>query len=96
MSEKRRTAQQIREHVEQLRRSEMFAFADELEAVLEAAVTEHDVLKTLVHVARGISKSALMGLDIAYGEIMQLDDAIMGAGAVVDETRWLEEDKQCK
>jgi len=68
----------------------------DLPAVLEAAMVEHDVLKTLVHVARGISKSALMGLDIAYGEIMQLDDAIMGAGAVVDETRWLEEDKQCK
>jgi len=63
---------------------------DDLPRLLDAAVTEHDVLKTLVSVARGISKSAAMGHPLARWEIMQLDDAIMGAGAVVSETAWLE------
>ncbi len=61
----------------------------DLPCVLDAAVIERDVLKTLVSVACGISKSAATGHPLARWEIMQLDDAIMGAGAVIDETAWL-------
>jgi len=68
----------------------------DLPAVLDAAVTERDVLETLMYVARGISKSAATGHPLARWEIMQLDDAIMGAGKVIDETKWLKEQQQCK
>jgi len=95
MTETQLTASEIRGHIKQLRHSEMFAFADELETVLDAAVIERYVLRVLIEKAQAMSDLvSYKHRPITRLDIMALDDALMGAGAVFDETKWLGEDEE--
>ena len=64
----------------------------DLPLLLDAAVTEHTVLDTLVDEARRMSAIVSQGREPTRIEIMALDDALMGAALVLHETAWLEEE----
>ena len=63
----------------------------DLLAVLDAAVIERDVLDVLARVGRKVSLLVNGGVHLTRPEIMELDDALMAAGAVLNETKWLVE-----
>jgi len=64
----------------------------DLPRVLEAAVTERDVLVVLVKAAGLISRKLSSNRPVTNLDVMVLDDARWAAGTVIDETAWLEED----